>query len=288
MDGKRNSWEAVTILPFIHSNDIVIAEKKHVPLSSLTEEEKRRNTFTKNIIYYLNSFSELVRRFVPFHIKPIKSFKSELITGTLIPFFGFPSLRSLPISQVSTKVLPSKFNRIYRHKTLILCIYNKIISDIPLYQLIGRTVYIHYPLMQEAKVIGVGTLTYELRHSDYLNYETIYGNQSSGTQFPLVEHKGVMHLNRTAEEIESWALTSAKLRRNHLLGGVGSSGLEIGKVRSRVIVIPVINRVKDQLTGDIHRIYSTNPIDIPIQLIRWVHPTKKNVRTTANTCTWQK
>lgn len=113
-------------------------------------------------------------------------------------------------------------------------------------ELIGKTVYIHYPLMQEAKVIGVGNLTYELRHVDYLNYQTLYGIQASGNQFPLAENPNIIQFERTEAEIETWALASMRIRRNHLLGGVGSSGLEIGKIRSRIIVVPVIHRVKDK------------------------------------------
>jgi 5'-3' exoribonuclease 1 len=272
MDGKRHSWEAVVILPFIDSKDIVNAEQLHVPPTALAPAEAQRNTFTKNLIYRATSRGQISRSVVGYHITPSLPFKSELIPGTYIPFFGFPSLRSLPITGISVKVLPSKLNRSYRYKSLILEIFNKFNTSLPLHKLINRTVYIHYPLMQEAMVIGIGTIDSELRHADYLNYETVYGLQASQSSAPLAEDPKIIEFLRTEEEVESWALSSMRQRRAQLLGGIGSSGLAIGKIKTRVIVVPVINRVKDRITGDIQRIYGTVPFDLPAQLVRWSHP----------------
>lgn len=276
MDGKRHSWEAVVILPFIDSKDILTAEQLHVPAAALSAAETQRNTFSKNIIYRSNSQGQLSCSLVGYRINPSMPFKSELVPGTYIPYFGFPSLRSLPITGISVKVLPSKLNRSYRYKSLILEIFNKFNTSIPLHKLINRTVYIHYPLMQEALVIGIGTLDLELRHVDYVNYETIYGLQATQSSAPLPEDPKIIQFMRTEEEIESWALSSMRQRRGQLLGGIGSSGLAIGKIKTRVIVVPVINRVKDRVTGDIQRIYGTVPFDIPAQLVRWSHPASTN------------
>ena len=47
MNGKRNSWEAVNILPFIDANRLKQAVKALCPPSCLTAEEMERNKMGK-------------------------------------------------------------------------------------------------------------------------------------------------------------------------------------------------------------------------------------------------
>jgi 5'-3' exoribonuclease 1 len=273
LDGKRASWEAVTILPFIDPKEIFAAEELHVPPTALSADEKRRNVLEeKNTLYFLSDHGKV--KVIPskYSTKPSKPFMSRLIPDTYIPFFGFPSLRSLPISGVNRRVLPTDMNRFHRYKSLVLHISASIQLDFPLHKLINRPVYIHYPLMQEGLVIGVGTIASEFRHADYLSLQTTYGAQATRDSFPLEEDPKIVQCVRTEEEVEAWAMTSIKLRKLHLLGGLGMSGLELGKINTRLVVVPVINRLKDTLTGDIQRIYSSVPVDIPLQLARWIHP----------------
>ncbi|CAN0544428.1 unnamed protein product, partial [Laminaria digitata] len=44
MNGKRNPWEAVNVLPFIDSYRLRAAVKELCPLSVLTPDEVDRNT----------------------------------------------------------------------------------------------------------------------------------------------------------------------------------------------------------------------------------------------------
>jgi 5'-3' exoribonuclease 1 len=45
MNGKRNPWEGVTLLPFIQEEKMMDAIRLYVPDSTLNDEERRRNTF---------------------------------------------------------------------------------------------------------------------------------------------------------------------------------------------------------------------------------------------------
>jgi hypothetical protein len=272
MDGKRHSWEAITILPFIDSKEVLAAEKIHVPVSALSAAEQKRNILQDKNSLFRSDNGELVSYPCHYQIRPSNPFKAELVQGTCIPYFGFPSLRSLPISGVDAKVLPTSPNRFYRYKSLVLHIADSLQVDFPLHKLISRTAYIHYPLCQEALVIGVGTIASELRHVDYLSLETKHGPQATRDSFPLEEDPKIIQRVRTEQEVETWALASMRLRNIHLCGGIGLSGLELGRIKTRLVVVPVINRIKDKLTGDIHRIYGTAPVDIPLQLVRWTHP----------------
>ena len=51
MNGKRNPWEGVTLIPFIKERDMMAALASHCPDSALSPEELRRNAFGVDYIY---------------------------------------------------------------------------------------------------------------------------------------------------------------------------------------------------------------------------------------------
>ena len=50
MDGKRNEWEGVNLLPFIDAKVLMEAVQKHAPESMLTEDQRKRNAFGPVVI----------------------------------------------------------------------------------------------------------------------------------------------------------------------------------------------------------------------------------------------
>ena len=52
MNGKRNPWEAVNLLPFIDEKRMRKAVAEHCPLSKLTEDERRRNAFGQDVVFF--------------------------------------------------------------------------------------------------------------------------------------------------------------------------------------------------------------------------------------------
>jgi hypothetical protein len=95
---------------------------------------------------------------------------------------------------------------------------------------------------------------------------TVQATQSSA---PLAEDPKIIQFMRIEEEIESWALSSDNKQTTErtALGWGRVILIWIGKMKTRVIVVPVINCVKNRVTGDIERIYGTVPLDIPAHLV---------------------
>lgn len=84
------------------------------------------------------------------------SFKPELITGTKIPYPGFPSLNVLPIENVELRPVglncfgfPSK----YPNMILTMHTLPQMPGAVQLAEnLIGRNIFVNWPMMHEAKV----------------------------------------------------------------------------------------------------------------------------------------
>ncbi|CAK9008448.1 5'-3' exoribonuclease 1 (Strand-exchange protein 1 homolog) [Durusdinium trenchii] len=54
MNGKRNAWEGVNLLPFIDEKRLVEAVREYCPDSKLTEAERSRNTFGEEKVFQLD------------------------------------------------------------------------------------------------------------------------------------------------------------------------------------------------------------------------------------------
>jgi hypothetical protein len=118
MNGKRNPWEGVNLLPFIDSKRLMAAIAEFCPLKALTRDERARNTFG-NVLLFEYDPTEIgdvpscnreigLKDINQCHSKmsiykePDRTnvtFSPEVIPGTKIPYPGFPSLNVLPIEK---------------------------------------------------------------------------------------------------------------------------------------------------------------------------------------------
>jgi 5'-3' exoribonuclease 2 len=55
MNGKRNIWEGIVLLPFIEQEKLLNEVKKTKEKSKLSIEEENRNCFTRDLIFFSNS-----------------------------------------------------------------------------------------------------------------------------------------------------------------------------------------------------------------------------------------
>ena len=55
LNGKKNLWEGVVLLPFIEEYKLTSAVKKFAKKEKLLPEEKIRNCFGKDVVY-INNF----------------------------------------------------------------------------------------------------------------------------------------------------------------------------------------------------------------------------------------
>ena len=175
MNGKRNPWEGVNILPFINVNLLKKAIQENCPDSALTADERHRNRVGK---VYCYTYDPAVNDTVPScnrdiglpnivkcnsrvdvsenHSVSTVSFKPELIPGTKIPYPGFPSLNVLPIDRVELRNAGVNcFGFASKYPNMILTMHS--LPQLPgaeqlAVNLIGKSIYVNWPMMHEAKV----------------------------------------------------------------------------------------------------------------------------------------
>lgn len=278
MDGKRNAWEGVNLLPFIDAQRLKEAIKKHAPDALLTQAELERNTFGPVLIFrHDSSRIENIESSFPqaglpdilccnsfmltFNLPdpPQGGFKSKLVPGVTLPLAGFPSLRTLPISNLSLESVGLNcFGMNSRKDSLMLHIegdgkMNQICQAElePIAKtLLGKTVFVNWPNLHEAKVLAVSNETGEYRLNDI-----------DSTFFPhFRQYVGL--------EIDNWRQIAVGESRKYRLGREvpGSGGVDIGPISVFLHVVVLQGMVRDAKTGEIKKKFGTQDSMIPSQL----------------------
>ncbi|XP_011642826.1 5'-3' exoribonuclease 1 [Pogonomyrmex barbatus] len=188
LNGKRQEWEAVVLIPFIDEKLLLSAMQPH--LSKLTTEERARNnhgpmclySYTEEIrsvhkatVYFPEFVShaqvKLMNRddiFVP---------REQLIRG-LSPDFnlnlyypGFPILRHLNHVAHLEKAKVKVFQQHSIGENMILTIISKPTPNLTTLasDLLGHSVYVEWPHLKEALVIGVADCDTKLSLIDPLS-----------------------------------------------------------------------------------------------------------------------
>ncbi|XP_039303025.1 5'-3' exoribonuclease 1 isoform X3 [Solenopsis invicta] len=181
LNGKRQEWEAVVLIPFIDEKLLLSAMQPH--LSRLTMEEQARNkqgpmclfsyseeagSVHKTTIYFPEFIShaqvKLMNRdevFVP---------RERLIRG-LSPGFdldlyypGFPILRHLDHSAHLEKAKVKVFQQPSVGDNMILSLILKPTPNVVTLasEILGKSVYVEWPHLKEALVIGVANVNVKL------------------------------------------------------------------------------------------------------------------------------
>jgi 5'-3' exonuclease len=278
MNGKRNPWEAVVLLPFIDIERLKAAvtevENDSSLMASIPATDRERNTFGEVLSYQpqeinqsknksqsslvaaLPAVSYVIEKSAPVN-SPGVSFSQKMINGTIIPYDGFPSLRSLPINHIFIRLLHHKAMLGMKYKTLILGVSESTLAtdEQSLRQILGQHVFVNYPMRHEAKVVGVNTVTSE------------YSLTESDSSVVITETL------RAEEEQEAWQLLAAKCQDHFISGrkdaiGSGSGGLAIGTVNTMLTVVPVLKSVICGSSGERDRQYATSTVAYPAQLVQ--------------------
>jgi hypothetical protein len=245
-----------------------------------------------------------------FSLAPGHYFKAELMEGTTYPISGFPSLSMISLSSIDMKpVKLNVFGSDSRYRTLILSILNSTVSDEftvrSFESLIGQVVYVNYPQVHEAKVIGISSEEEELQvmehhshpHSSHAAPTSHHqsGNQNNkskqqnnhhhqqqqqaqhhttvtpqSTSTPSSTTPEIKHLSHDDLEIRKWKTIAETEEKQYLAGrGLpGTGGISIGTVKFMVKVKLLQGLKRDPITGATKKVYSSsNPLEIPIQLI---------------------
>lgn len=280
MNGKHNPWEGVVLIPFIDETRLREAIKKYCPESSLTSDEKKRNSFGK-ILTFRHSpalsltvpscnpalFPDLTHSqttVTPSSYSPasLTSFAPCLVPGTVIPLPGFPSLKVLPIQEVEIKALKVNVNGSdSRYRTICLSLP---VTSLPAIEtlapeIVGRPVYVNWPMMHEARITAVtnGKVEYRLEGA-------IGGGEPTTVSREL-----------TPEEQTAWDVFIEKEQKAYLngRGTVGQGGVDLGKVEMTLKVRALQGLERCPATGSTKKVFGTHEADVPIQLAMWSVPT---------------
>jgi len=255
---KKNPWEGVNILPFIDGDLLKNTIAKHCPDKLLTADERRRNSPGKVFCYThdptanetIPSFnrdigiSDITRcnsriEVIEGSIDVSNSFKPELIPGTILPLPGFPSLNVLPI--VSAEIAPVGLNCFgfaskYPNTVLTLQTLTQLpdaaqLADV----IIGKSLFINWPMMHEAKVVAVSDAKQIVRG--------------------VKKKKKIRKFNDL--EARKWSEESRSVTEKYLKGsGVpGSGGVIIGDVQIRLKLVPLQGMKTSSVNGSREKMF---------------------------------
>lgn len=275
MNGKKNPWEGVNILPFIGVKLLKDTIAKHCPPTTLSPDEQRRNAVGKVLLYTFDlTATETVpspnRKIGLVDIQTCNSkvtvfdqperldipFKPELVPGTQIPFPGFPSLNVLPILNVELGPIGLNcFGSASKYPSTVLTLH-KMPPLPPVEQLanniLGKSLYINWPMMHEARVVAITDAKTEIRSVQ----------------------KKVNVRKFTAKQEEEWGNESEALVQTYLVGnGVpGAGGVHIGEVQYRLKLVPLQGMRTNPSNGSTKKVFGTEEADVPLQLALWQAP----------------
>lgn len=275
MNGKRNPWEAVVLLPFIDEKVLIEAEKSFCPEHKLSHSERLRNSFGNLLVYRYDPrvtttihscnpeiglpdipHCQTKVTLRPPDLHPGTPFSAQLIPGTATHCLpGFPVLAGLIFDTIMHEsVKLNIFGSESRYRTLVLKLATRDFDpeSIDVTMLLGVSVYVNYPLTHEAKVVAVS-----LPDREY-----------------CLDGTGIAEKKYTLKEAENWRRDTDVDEERYLKGrGVpGTGGLRIGTTKMRLRVLPVQGMYIDRVTGARKKHYGKTEADIPFQMALWRPP----------------
>lgn len=172
LNGKRQEWEAVVLVPFIDEEILLDAMKPCNEL--LSPEEAKRNTHGPMLVYEYTDedlgiyeapsyFSKVTNKAIctPVPIEDIRVPKEKLIKGAYpgavfdVFFPGFPTLKHLKYDYKLKKARVKVFEMPSRNDNYILTILpnEKYVDDSIPVDLLGKIVWVGWPHLVEAKYL---------------------------------------------------------------------------------------------------------------------------------------
>uniref|UniRef100_A0A665V7J0 5'-3' exoribonuclease 1 n=1 Tax=Echeneis naucrates TaxID=173247 RepID=A0A665V7J0_ECHNA len=175
LNGKQQEWEAVVLIPFIDERCLLAAME---PCNSkLTKEENARNCHTECIVYtydseldftYTSSLPQLFPNIVHCHARqeriPMDAWQvpldhvSRRIDRSALYFCGFPTLQHIRHKFYKKKSGVVVFQQSSRGENMILEILpsqGEMVCDDVAAQVLGKSVFVNWPHLEEARIIAV-------------------------------------------------------------------------------------------------------------------------------------
>lgn len=291
---KKNPWEGVNLLPFLNVKELKLAIEKHCPNSKLSPKELERNCFGRIFVYEfdltcqetLPSFNKQIvpQDLVKCHSKVLEEdfslelksvFEPKLVDGTQIPYPGYPSLKVLPISKTeSEKLGVNVFGFASKYKTCTLALHElpELPSAVDLCQqsqILGRSLYINWPMMHEAKVVAVSDENCEVRLVDSKKAgKKKKGNSNANTSNFIIK-------KFTKEQSQQWQSENEVLKHQYLMGNStpGSGGVHLGSsIPIRFQLVPLQGMKTSLKDGSTSKVFGKEKADVPIQMVLFNAP----------------
>ncbi|XP_015607830.1 5'-3' exoribonuclease 1 isoform X2 [Cephus cinctus] len=174
LNGKKQEWEAVVLIPFIDEKRLLSAMESCNKL--LTPEEQKRNSHGPMCIYsYVTqsrgeySAPEYFPTFINHadctlvYREDITVSKENIVKG-LCPgvtlgthFPGFPTLQFIKHTSILEKAKVKVFEQSARGESIILCIDPVKVPKIQDFanEYLGKSVFVHWPRLTEARIVAV-------------------------------------------------------------------------------------------------------------------------------------
>jgi 5'-3' exoribonuclease 1 len=275
MNGKKNPWEGVNLLPFIEVQLLKDSIANFCPDAKLTPTERGRNSRGKVFLYtYDMTCTDTIespnKKVGLIEIQKCHSrvtlldeadmqnisFKPELIPGTKIPYPGFPSMNVLPIASVELTPIglncfgfPSKYpNTVLKLHQMPQMPPVEALAD----TVLGKSLFINWPMMHEGQVVAISDENCEVR---------------------MVKGKKKIRKFNQVEQ-DRWAADTEAIMQGYLSGtGVpGSGGVHIGDVKIRLKLLPLQGMKTNPANGATKKLFGKEEADVPLQLALWQAP----------------
>ncbi|XP_065219617.1 5'-3' exoribonuclease 1 isoform X2 [Planococcus citri] len=178
LNGKKNDWEAVVLIPFIEEKKLLAAMA--TCSDRLTDEEKERNSHGPMHVYtyseenlgryeapaYFNAIEKNHAVDTPLHrddiAVPREKLRKGLLPGVLLDVFfpGFPTFKHLKY----THILEPKGVKIFQSPSQGMNMIVKPVKeqetpplDILIKEFLNKVIHVSWPYLNEAKVVGIYT-----------------------------------------------------------------------------------------------------------------------------------
>ena len=294
MNGKRNPWEGVNLLPFIVNNRLIAAMEEFCGDDDMTEDERNRNSFGTDLIYeYDPSASETIPTTLKAAFPDIKCCNSKveeyflppvpatglaqgtLLPGVIVPHPGFPSFSILPLrgGLDHSKIQINCFGSPSRKETLVLHLDDdqavqaqfgqNLTSQGIASQVLGQCVYINWPHLTEGLVVAVTDQDGEIRltNQELQNLKTNRDGRSARVTGRRAEWTNNLR--------NDWQRATGTEQQLYLTGRgePGTGGIDIGDIYIRLRVLPLQGMTRDRKTGSYLKFFGTVEADLPLQLV---------------------
>ncbi|XP_029346579.1 5'-3' exoribonuclease 1 isoform X2 [Acyrthosiphon pisum] len=260
LNGKQHEWEAVVLIPFIDEETLIKSMK--MVEHKLTADEKNRNTHgpmhlfkyskknlgTGSISKYFPSIEDNHAEKIAIHREDIFVDISDLVKGLCpglqmdVYHVGFPSLHLIPITAQLQRRNVKVFQSPSLGENMIIKIDNKDENDIESIQhiakeLLGNTLYVNWPHLEEIKVTAVSNTTVKLSFNEDEQLIIREMSETDVQEFNLLA-QGIAKMFITTRGIEIGK--THVLLRGHTLKGTkfvprqDGSGVDLTKVWNEI------------------------------------------------------